>query len=136
MSTILNRTRNKNSDAEMILELCEKVWGERKVPPEYRYNPKYRYYEVAVNFGHLRHNKSYLRNRYLRARDIMDAMYHAKRMPRAKKHRYDVVNNLREISYKEYLLGKLDELQDPYLRLDPKKGEKFDMNKNMCWVHA
>lgn len=119
---------------EQILNLCEKVWGERKVPSEFRYNPKYKYYSAQVNFGHLSHNKSYLRSRYMRATNILEVISHAKRMPRAKKHRYDVVSEVKEITYKEYLCGKLDELQDTYLRLDSSRGNKFDFEKNRCWV--
>lgn len=122
-------------NSQKVLNLCKKIWGEARVPIEFRFNPNFKYYAVGVNFGHLSHNKSYLRTRYMRAKDIMDAMAHAKRMPRAKKHRSDVVSGIREITYKEYLLGKLDELQDNYLRLNPSKGKKFDFNLNLCWVN-
>lgn len=136
MSTMnLLMLNNEEVTATQVLDMCEKVWGERRVPPEYKYKPGFKYYAVQVQFGHLGHHKSYIRNRYMRDTNLLNAIKHAKRMPRAKKHRYDVVPKAREISYKEYLIGKLDELQDPYLRLDPKRGEKFDKNKPMCWVN-
>lgn len=133
MNSVLEKPASTLTPTQ-VLELCETIWGERRVPSEFKYNSNFKYYSVQVNFGHLSHNKSYLRNRYMRAKNILEVIQHAKRMPRAKKHRYDVVSQVREISYKEYLFGKLDELQDPYLRLDSSKGKKFDHNKHNCWA--
>jgi hypothetical protein len=120
--------------AEKIIEVCKKLWGTSHVPKEFKYCKDLKYFAVRLHFGHVGLTKSYLRIRYMRGQNLLEVMKHAKNMPRAKKHKNDVINEIKPISYKEYLIGKLEELQDPYLRLDSTKGTKFNIKQNLCWV--
>lgn len=73
-----------------------------------------KYFELIVAHSHVGSGKSLEINRYFEAEDILTAYESAKNMPASKK-RHDSIKQVVEISYANYLLGKIREMQNPYL---------------------
>ena len=86
------------------------------------------FFKLILEGGHLGAGKSYDIVRYLKGRDIVSVLKWAFQIPRAKKKESGKgVKLIKEISEKEYLLGKKREKRDPYLyppnrRLDRDQG--------------
>lgn len=73
-----------------------------------------KYYELIVECGHVGMGKSLEVTRYFEADSVLSAFVSAKNMPRSKK-KASSVKRVIEITYSEYLLGKLSEEQNNYL---------------------
>jgi len=74
------------------------------------------FFKLILEGGHLGAGKSYDIVRYLRGRDIVSVLSWAFHIPRAKKKESGKgIKLIKEISEKEYLLGKKKEKRDPYL---------------------
>lgn len=73
-----------------------------------------RYFSVIVACGHVGNNNSIEVTRFFKAKDILNAMYSARFMPRSKK-KPSCIKRVSSITYDEYLAGKLEELNNPYL---------------------
>lgn len=73
-----------------------------------------KYYELIVECGHVGIGRSLEVTRYFEADSVLSAFESAKNMPRSKK-KASSVKQVMEITYSEYLLGKLTEKQNNYL---------------------
>ena len=74
------------------------------------------FFKLILEGGHLGAGKSYDIVRYLRGRDIVSVLSWAFSIPRAKKKDSGKgIKLIKEISEKEYLVGKKREKTDPYL---------------------
>ena len=74
------------------------------------------FFKLILEGGHLGAGKSYDIVRYLKGRDILSVLRWAFHIPRAKKKESGKgIKLIKEISEKEYLLGKKKEKRDPYL---------------------
>ena len=74
------------------------------------------FFKLILEGGHLGAGKSYDIVRYLKGRDILSVLSWAFHIPRAKKKESGKgIKLIKEISEKEYLLGKKREKKDPYL---------------------
>jgi hypothetical protein len=74
------------------------------------------FFKLILEGGHLGAGKSYDIVRYLKGRDIVSVLTWAFHIPRAKKKETGKgVKLIKEISKREYLLGKTREKGDPYL---------------------
>ena len=74
------------------------------------------FFKLILEGGHLGAGKSYDIVKYLRGRDIVAVLNWAFHIPRAKKKETGKgVKLIKEISKREYLLGKMKEQNDPYL---------------------
>ncbi len=74
------------------------------------------FFKLILEGGHLGAGKSYDIVRYFKGRDILSVLGWAFHIPRAKKKESGKgIKLIKEISEKEYLLGKEREKRDPYL---------------------
>jgi hypothetical protein len=73
-----------------------------------------KYYLVIVKCGHLGFGRSVEITRYFKDYNVLNVYFSAKEMPRSKKHSTSVVR-VKEITYCEYLKGKEEEKENPYL---------------------
>lgn len=73
-----------------------------------------RYFSIVVACGHVGHGNSIEVTRYFEAEDILSAMDSARFMPRSKK-KASCIKRISPITYDEYLAGKLEEAENPYL---------------------
>ena len=74
------------------------------------------FFKLILEGGHLGAGKSYDIVRYLKGRDIFFVFNWAFNIPRAKKKESRKgIKLIKEISKREYLLGKIREKRDPYL---------------------
>ena len=75
------------------------------------------YFRVIVSCGHMGNKRDVEITRYFQADNALDAWESAMVMPRAKKQqRSRCVRKVEKISTLQYLKGKLEELQNPYLQ--------------------
>jgi len=74
------------------------------------------FFKLILEGGHLGAGKSYDVVRYFRGKDIVSVLTWAFHIPRAKKKESGKgIKMIKEISKKEYVLGKMKERKDPYL---------------------
>jgi len=74
------------------------------------------YYKVLVSCGHLGNTKEITVARYFVAKDIVEAFESGNRMPRAKrKNNHSAVILVKQITQKEYIVGKGREKSNQYL---------------------
>jgi len=74
------------------------------------------FFKLILEGGHLGAGKSYDVVRYFRGKDIVSVLTWAFHIPRVKKKESGKgIKMIREISKKEYVLGKMKERKDPYL---------------------
>ncbi len=74
------------------------------------------FFKLILEGGHLGAGKSYDIVKYLKGRDIVSVLSWAFNIPRAKKKDSGKgIKLIKEISEKEYLVGKKREKTDPYL---------------------
>ena len=74
------------------------------------------FFKLILEGGHLGAGKSYDIVRYFRGKDIVSVLTWAFHIPRAKKKESGKgIKMIKEISKKEYILGKMKERRDPYL---------------------
>ena len=74
------------------------------------------FFKLILEGGHLGAGKSYDIVRYFRGKDIVSVLTWAFHIPRAKKKESGKgIKMIKEISKKEYVLGKMKERKDPYL---------------------
>lgn len=74
------------------------------------------YFEVVLENGHMGAGNSYDAKRYFKGKDMLSVISKVRRLPRIKKrHTLEAVKSVRPISKREYIRGKLDELQKPHL---------------------
>jgi hypothetical protein len=74
------------------------------------------FFKLILEGGHLGAGKSYDIVRYFKGRDILSVLSWAFHIPRAKKKESGKgIKLIKEISEKEYLVGKEREKKDPYL---------------------
>ncbi len=88
------------------------------------------FFKLILEGGHLGAGKSYDIVRYLKGSDILSVLSWAFHIPRTKKKESGKgIKLIKEISEKEYLVGKKREKMDPYLN-PPKRrlnrGQGFD----------
>jgi hypothetical protein len=80
------------------------------------YGRKKMLFKLILEGGHLGAGKSYDVVRYFRGKDIVSVLTWAFHIPRVKKKESGKgIKMIREISKKEYVLGKMKERKDPYL---------------------
>lgn len=77
---------------------------------------KEKYYFIVLQCGHVGHRNSLEVTRYFKDLDILDAYISAKEMPRSKK-KNSSVKVVKEISYEDYIVGKEQEKNNPYLNI-------------------
>jgi hypothetical protein len=74
------------------------------------------FFKLILEGGHLGAGKSYEVARYFKGKDIVSVLTWAFHIPRAKKKESGKgIKMIKEISKKEYVLGKMQERRDPYL---------------------
>lgn len=74
------------------------------------------YYKVLVSCGHLGNTKEITVARYFVAKNIVEAFESGNRMPRAKrKNNHSAVVLVKQISHREYIIGKDREKNNQYL---------------------
>lgn len=74
------------------------------------------FFKLILAGGHVGAGKSYDMVRYFKGKDIISVMDSALKAPRVKKkHGGQGIKLIQPISEEEYLLGKTNETDDPYL---------------------
>lgn len=73
-----------------------------------------KYFELVVSCGHVGKGRSIEIRRFFEAENLLQAYDSAKFMPRSKKKR-DSVKYVKEISFNEYEIGKMTEMDNFYL---------------------
>lgn len=95
------------------------------------------FFKLILEGGHLGAGKSYDIVRYLRGRDIVSVLSWAFHIPRAKKKESGKgIKLIKEISEKEYLVGKKREKTDPYLNppgRGPRNSQRYDARRGSIW---
>ncbi len=95
------------------------------------------FFKLILEGGHLGAGKSYDIVRYLKGRDILSVLSWAFHIPRTKKKETGKgIKLIKEISEKEYLLGKKREKRDPYLnpsRRSLQRGQGLDEHRGGIW---
>ncbi|NLD50348.1 MAG: hypothetical protein GX660_24680 [Clostridiaceae bacterium] len=80
------------------------------------------FFKVVVACGHLGCRREVEITRYFQADNAIDAWESAMIMPRSKKgQKSRCVRQVYEIDIYEFMLGKLEELKNPYLQIKKKK---------------
>lgn len=76
------------------------------------------FYKVVVACGHLGHRREVEITRYFQATNAIEAWESAMSMPRSKKGQKSCcVRQVYEIEIHEFILGKIEELKNPYLQI-------------------
>ncbi|SDC61092.1 hypothetical protein SAMN05421734_11325 [Pelagirhabdus alkalitolerans] len=80
-----------------------------------------KYWKVILSYGHVGKRNEVSVSRYLATPNklkLLDVYDLASSMPGVKKSRGGIsaIRNLKQISYEDYLLGKEEENEDPYLK--------------------
>ena len=74
------------------------------------------YFEVILENGHIGAGSSYEAKRYIAGKDILSVISKVRSLPRIKKrHTIEAVKSIRPVTKKEYIRGKIKELQSPHL---------------------
>lgn len=72
------------------------------------------YYHLILKGGHVGTGKDYEHNRFIEAKNTVDAWISAKYLPRVKGIHGIIL--VQPITYNDYISGKVRELEDPYLQ--------------------
>jgi hypothetical protein len=95
------------------------------------------FFKLILEGGHLGAGKSYDIVRFLRGRDIVSVLSWAFFIPRAKKKESGKgIKLIKEISEKEYMVGKKREKTDPYLNPPgrrPRGSRRYDARGGGIW---
>ncbi|MBI3399331.1 MAG: hypothetical protein HY026_08925 [Deltaproteobacteria bacterium] len=74
------------------------------------------YFEVILENGHMGAGNSYDAKRYFKGSDMLSVISKIRGLPRIKKrHTIEAVKAIKPITKKEYVQGKIKELQSPHL---------------------
>jgi hypothetical protein len=80
------------------------------------------FFKLILESGHMGAGKSYDMVRYLQGSDIFSVLFSASHLPRVKKKgNRKGIKLIQEISRREYLQGRMQEREDPYLNTHSKK---------------
>lgn len=74
------------------------------------------YFEVILENGHMGAGNSYAVKRYFKGSDMLSVISKIRGLPRIKKrHTLEAVKEIRPITKREYIKGKIKELKNPHL---------------------
>lgn len=104
----------------------EKLNEIRKITEEGKWlETKQRYFVATIKGGHVRRSHYIVFWHYMKASSYEEAKEICKNLPRAKKDHKGFIIQMKEITYEEYLKGKEEELNDPYLRCHNKQEQNL-----------
>ena len=75
------------------------------------------YYEVLAKCGHVGRKNYIIKKFFIKADSAKDAATKIRWTPRVKHHHRDAIRMVREITYKEYILGKKTMQSDKYFQV-------------------
>jgi len=74
------------------------------------------YFKVILENGHMGAGNSYEVKRYIASKDIVSVISKVRSLPRIKKrHTMEAVQSIKQVTKKEYMRGKIEELKNPHL---------------------
>lgn len=94
--------------------------GEKKMA-ERNSNETTKYFVATIKGGHVKRSHYIVFWHYLKATSLKEAAEKCKTIPRGKKDHKDMILDLKEVSYEEFLRGREEELKDPYLNCKNKQ---------------
>ena len=84
-----------------------------------------KYYKIVAKCGHVG-RKNYIEVAFaVMAEDIHEATTIARYIPRVKHHRKDAISSAKEVTYEEYLLLRVENDSNPYLKCTSKQQQKL-----------
>lgn len=84
-----------------------------------------KFYKVDAKCGHVGRNKYIIKSFYIRAKSKKEASNIVINIARVKHHHKDVIRNIDEISFGDYLHGKKQYENDMYFHVDNQRDQKY-----------